>query len=107
MKEDAYRAWLIKTKPDSDSKDRVVSDHLSRCRRIEKCLKVDLDEEYLNDKGKNLLSLITYPADKIINGSVTFTLFHFKNTKTNALKASLSTLCTAAKDYFAFKNSIT
>ena len=104
MKEDAYRAWLIKTKPDSDSKDRVVSDYLSR---IEKCLKVDLDEEYLNDKGKNLLSLITYPADKIINGSVTFTLFHFKNTKTNALKASLSTLCTAAKDYFAFKNSIT
>ena len=100
MKEDAYRAWLIKTKPDSDSKDRVVSDYLSRCRRIEKCLKVDLDEE-------NLLSLITYPADKIINGSVTFTLFHFKNTKTNALKASLSTLCTAAKDYFAFKNSIT
>lgn len=52
MKEDAYRAWLIKTKPDSDSKDRVVSDYLSRCRRIEKCLKVDLDEEYLNDKGK-------------------------------------------------------
>ncbi len=58
MRDEAYRVWL-KDKLSA----RPISDSISRCRRIEESLKLDLDEEYQKDNGKNLIVLLTYSAD--------------------------------------------
>ncbi len=60
MRKEEFSAWMegkIKSKP--------ISDCLSRCRKVEVTLNVDLDEEYKKDKGNELISRLQYsPADE-------------------------------------------
>jgi hypothetical protein len=58
MREEGYRNWLqgkISTRP--------ISDNISRCRRIEEGLKLDLDEAYIKDDGRSLMELLEYSVD--------------------------------------------
>lgn len=51
-----FSAWLealpLQPKP--------VYDCISRCRRVERSLGIDLDEEYEHDRGKSVLVALTY-----------------------------------------------
>lgn len=42
---------------------RPKADYLSRCRRVEDGLGVDLDQEYERDGGKQLISILSYTVD--------------------------------------------
>ena len=97
MRDDKYRLYL-----DGKLSPRAAGDYVSRCKRIEKSLMTNLDIEYKKDGGNSLLSIITYPADGIVNGSPVYKLFNFKNNEPAALKRSLDSICVAAKEYFEF-----
>lgn len=55
LKEDIFRAYLNEV----FDNDRVVSDCISRCRRVNK-YEGDLDSHYNNDRGRALLDKLTY-----------------------------------------------
>jgi len=58
MRDEAYRDWLH-----GKISSRPISDSISRCRRIEECLKLDLDIEYQKDGGRSLAELLEYSVD--------------------------------------------
>lgn len=51
MRRGSYRAWLT-----NKIENKPISDYISRCERVEISLQVDLDNEYLKDRGKELLN---------------------------------------------------
>jgi|LSQX01.1.fsa_nt_gb hypothetical protein len=98
MRAEAFRNWLhgkISSKP--------ISDCISRCCRIEECLKLDLDEEYIKDGGHNLIKLLEYSADderlnKAAPKGITFM-------PGSNIRNGMSSLRSAVKKYFEFCRS--
>lgn len=95
MRDDAYRNWL-----QGKISSRPISDSISRCRRVEESLRIDLDEEYLKDGGRSLIDLLKYsseherlnrPAPKGINFS-----------PGSNIKNGMASLRSAVKKYFEF-----
>lgn len=95
MRKDAFKAWLsvrIKEKP--------VSDCMSRCKIVETALQIDLDSEYINDKGKNLLEKMQYTiADERAKKEAPAG-FHFKENAN--IRFRMTDLRSAVNRYFKF-----
>lgn len=95
MQKEKFRVWLstrIKKKPGSDC--------MSRCRAIEKALKIDLDNEYRKDKGERLLTMLYYSAEDERNGKKCPDGFKFKDGVN--IRFRLTNLKCAANKYFEF-----
>lgn len=58
MHSESYRDWL-----QGKLSKRAVSDSISRCGRIEECLKLSLDDEYQRDGGRSLVGLLEYSTN--------------------------------------------
>ena len=79
---------------------RPISDALSRCRRVENCLKLNLDNEYRKDKGKSLIELLTYTLDDQKNNVPALEELNFEPGAN--IKNGMSSLKNAVKRYFEF-----
>lgn len=87
MRYEEFRTWLF-----AFIKPAPVNDAASRCRRVEKCYGIDLDEEYAKDGGRGLLSLLDAPGALDALGL----------TGTKTAKAGLSSIKSAVNRYFEF-----
>ena len=95
MHEQAYKSWL-----QGKLSSRPIADSVSRCRRIEENLKLDLDNEYKRDGGQGLIELLEYTTDdKNHNRPPQCNIYFAPGAD---LKSGLSSLKNAAKKYFDF-----
>lgn len=95
MRREEFREWLsakIKRKP--------VSDCMSRCKIVEFSLQVDLDTEYSNDKGKNLLEKMQYSAADEREKKEAPAGFQFKENAN--VRFRMTDLRSAVNKYFKF-----
>jgi|GEM_PF-1131696 len=60
MRKEEFRMWL---EDRGTMGKRPIADALSRCKRLESSLDVDLDVEYSSDYGKSLISLLEYSTE--------------------------------------------
>lgn len=98
MRVEVFRNWL-----QGKISSRPISDCISRCRRIEDCLKFDLDEEYGKDGGNSLITLLQYSADderlnKAAPKGITFM-------PGSNIRNGMASLRSAVKKYFEFCRS--
>ena len=98
MRDELYRDWL-----QGKISSRPISDSISRCRRIEECLKLDLDEEYQKDGGRSLVELLEYTVDdeRITRPAPSGIEF----VPGSNIKNGMSSLRSAVKKYFEFCKS--
>lgn len=95
MRTEDFRRWLLVRQT-----RKSVSDSLSRCRRVEKSLQIDLDEEYQKDRGKQLLSRMEYTAADERNNRPAPLGFEFAANL--SIISRLRDLRCAVKRYFKF-----
>lgn len=57
-RESALRAWLT-----GKIEKRPIGDCISRCKRIENGLRINLDDEWKKDNGASVVDLLTYSRD--------------------------------------------
>lgn len=57
-----FREWMEST---GTMKARPISDAISRCRRVEKGMQVDLDEEYRADRCARILRELEYSLEDV------------------------------------------
>lgn len=100
MKDKEFREYMEKL---GTMQKRPVSDAVSRCKRIERDLGVDLDNEYLKDKGKTLIVELEYSFQDAINKVPLPGKLSFPGNPEN-VKHSMDTLRSAIKKYMEFKN---
>ncbi|MHC1694014.1 MAG: hypothetical protein AB9835_01795 [Eubacteriales bacterium] len=60
MKEHDFKIWLENS---GTMGIRPISDCISRNKRIENCLGIDLDDEYKLNRGQRIIELLTYTTD--------------------------------------------
>lgn len=97
MQEELFNSWL---QNQSYSNKRVISDNKSRCKRIERELAVNLDEEFTKDSLKEVLKNLKYTAEDARNGvPVPLGLTVARPVQ------SLATLRTAVKNYRSFRQA--
>lgn len=95
MREKEYSCWLK-----SYVTDAVVGNYIKRCQRVEDNLHIDLDSEFMNDKGKSLLDKLTYTVDDQMHNRPLKCNIYFNNGSN--LRAGMSSLKTAVNKYFEF-----
>lgn len=98
MREEAYRNWL-KGKISS----RPISDSISRCRRIQDNLNLDLDEEYAKDSGYSLMELLEYSSEDERHKRPAPTGIVFS--PGSNVRNGMASLHSAVKKYFEFCQS--
>ena len=98
MRDEAYRDWL-----QGKISSRPISDSISRCRRIEECLKVDLDEAHHKDGGRSLVELLEYSVeDERLNRPAPSGIDFVSGSN---IKNGMASLRSAVKKYFEFCQS--
>lgn len=97
MKEESFRSWLT-GRMDS----RPMSDCISRCRRIEQQLRVDLDTEYEADGGAEIIDTLSYSADDQANGLPAPDGLIFKEGAN--IRNGMNSLKSAASNYMKFRS---
>lgn len=97
MLKNEFNEWLSER-----LKGRSRVDCISRCRRVEKALNIDLDEEYFKDKGNSLLELLKYSAKNERDGVPVPDGFNF-NGKT-PVSMRMGEVRQAVKKYYGFLN---
>lgn len=95
MRDEAYRNWL-----QGKISSRPISDSISRCRRIEESLKINLDNEFLKDGGRSLMALLEYSSEDERLGRPAPTGINFL--PGSNVKNGMSSLKSAVKKYFEF-----
>lgn len=95
MRREEYRIWL-----DGKISARPIADSVSRCLRIEKCLQLDLDDEYAKDGGKNIMNHLHYSIDDEKLNRPAPTGIDFEPGSNT--REGLSSLRSAVKKYFEF-----
>lgn len=98
MRDEKYRKWL-----QGKVSKRPISDNISRCRRIEQSLDLDLDEEYDKDGGRSLVTILEYSTDdekqkRSAPSGVEFT-------SGSNIRNGMASLRSAVKKYFEFCRS--
>ncbi len=91
MRENEFARWLK-----NSVSTKVNSDYRSRCRRVEKDLKTDLDAEYEKDNGKSLLEILTYTPEYENGGCP---IYFSKDTN---IACGLNSLKSGVNRYFRF-----
>ena len=96
MKADEFKAWLQAR----TMKPLPVKDCISRCRKVEKALSVDLDEEYEKDCGETVILALTYTVNAERNNKAAPGDFSFKPGAN--IRYRFTDLRSATKKYFSF-----
>lgn len=94
-----FKGWL----EDSGISKRPIADALSRCKRVESGLCLDLDLEYIKDKGTSLIDLLSYSADDERNQKPAPKEINFE--KGANIRNGMASLRNAVKKYFEFCQS--
>lgn len=95
LKSEDFKQWAS-----NKITDRAIKDGVSRCRKIEKSLNVDLDEEYTRDGGQTIISRLVYSSDDERNGKPAPDGFSFKVDAN--IRFRMTDMRSAAKRYFKF-----
>lgn len=95
MREREYAGWL-----QSAVTKAVVGNYIKRCRRVEENLQIDLDDEFVKDKGASLLAKLTYTADDQAHHRPLRCGISFHAGAD--LRAGMGSLKTAVSKYFEF-----
>lgn len=95
MRKNEFRVWL-----EDKINKKSAGDCLSRCQKVEKSLNVDLEQEYQKDKGKTVLSAISYRTKDAKANVPLPKEFLFKE-GSNSIQR-MQNLRSAVKQYFAF-----
>lgn len=95
MQKDRFREWL-----EPQRTKRAASDCISRCKKVELALNVDLDEEYKRDKGRYVLLALSYGKKEKDTGVMASDKFHFQE-GCNVVQR-FTDLRASVKKYFAF-----
>ena len=96
MRVEEFEKWLKK----QTLTKNAIKDCLSRCKRVEKALSIDLDDEYKKDEGESVLTLLTYTPKDARNGKPVPGNFSFKPGTDICFR--FRDLKTSTKKYFAF-----
>lgn len=97
MKIEAFRSWMEGLGTMSKN---PISDAISRCKRIERCMNINLDMEYIRDRGCSLIEILTYTA---MDASEHKPLPHGLDFQTGAKWITgMAALKAAVKKYFIF-----
>ena len=78
------------------------SDNISRCNRVEKELNIDLDDEFIKDRGKSLLYKLEYTRENQLHNEPLKCDIHFN--EGSDLYTGMSSLRSAVKQYLNFCN---
>lgn len=95
MRKEDFKEWLT-----PKMKKKPVSDCVSRCKAVETALQVDLDDEFVFDKGNRLLKKMQYSIADERAGKKTPTEFHFRDNAN--IRYRLANLRSAVNKYFVF-----
>lgn len=96
MKDNEFRAWLYSIPMNPNP----IKDCISRCRKVEKALAVDLDKAYKKDGGKAVIKALTYtPSDEKNNMPIPE---GFKFKPDANIRFRFTDLRSATNKYFAF-----
>lgn len=90
MRENEFRAWLEHVKKLAP---RPINDYVSRCKRVMRCLQINLDEELKKDKGRDALKLL-------VDNSTAVSRLEFS--KGANVQEGLASLRSAVMSYFEF-----
>ncbi len=96
MKTDEFRTWLQSL----PMNPKPMKDCISRCRKVEAALSVDLDKEYRKDHGKAVISSLTYTPEDERNHKAAPESFKFKPDAN--VRFRFTDLRSATKKYFSF-----
>ena len=96
MRPKEFRDWLSST----GFAYKPISDCISRCKKVESTLRLDLDEEYLKDKGEAVLESMKYSINDEKNNKKAPKGFKFKSGV--KIRLRLMDLRSATKKYFTF-----
>ena len=105
MRKDEFEAWLkcnyaIQNKV---SNLHHISNQLSRCGRLERCMGLDMDQEYLLNGGNALMEKLQYSAEDQAARRPAPEGIIFKEGAN--IRNGMASLRSAAKDYFQFCRS--
>lgn len=92
MREKEFRAWLEYVK---NLAPRPINDYVSRCKRVMRCLQINLDEEFKKDKGHYLLKLLADSDNSILIDRLEFS-------EDADIPSGLASLKSAVNSYFEF-----
>lgn len=95
MRIDEFRAWLSHKRT-----KRAVCDCISRCKKVESVLEINLDQEYLTDFGSSVYKSLLYGKREADKGVVFPTSFGFKP-NCNQIQR-FTDLRASVKQYFLF-----
>lgn len=95
MQVDAFREWIAQFRS-----MRSANDCISRCKKVERTIDVNLDDEYAADKGKNVLAILSYGQKEANAGEDSPVDFSFK-ANSNCVQRYTDLRC-SVKKYFEF-----
>ncbi|SFQ37463.1 hypothetical protein SAMN05421670_1815 [Psychrobacillus psychrotolerans] len=99
MEIDKFKEYLEKT----NNKERVITDIISRCKRVEK-FEGNLDEHFQQDAGKSLLDKLTYNSKQASNQEPPKHSIKFNgNMGYDSIYQGTRSLYYAIKMYFSYK----
>lgn len=96
MRDDEFRTWLQSLPMNS----KPLKDCVSRCRKVEKALAVDLDKAYKKDGGKSVIKALTYTPSDERNNKPAPEGFNFKPDAN--IRFRFTDLRSATNKYFTF-----
>lgn len=97
MRYNDFKHWL---ETSTNLQQRPIADALSRVKRIEQSLRLNLDLEYIKDGGKYVLSILDYSAADVMIGKKPPIGLEFKSGAN--IRNGMASLKAAAKQYFNF-----
>ncbi len=95
MQKELFRLWLRERRT-----ERSAGDCISRCKKVENTLDIDLDVEYERDRGKSVLTALGYGRKQVDKGEVFNQSFIFRK-DCNYVQRFTDLRC-SVKQYFAF-----
>ena len=96
MRDEEFRIWLQKLPMNKNP----MKDCISRCRKVEKALSIDLDKEYEKDHGESVITMLTYTMEDERNGKEITGNFNFEPDA--KIRFRFCDLRVAVKKYFSF-----
>ena len=98
MREEHFMDWMISK---GTMTKRPMGDAVSRCRRVERDLEVNLDMEFQKDGGNRIIGLLDYSAQDAMDRRELPGKLSFPGTPIN-VKNSMASLKGAVKKYMLF-----
>ncbi|MBU9738464.1 hypothetical protein [Diplocloster agilis] len=95
MRNKEYSKWL-----QAYVTHAVIANYIKRCQRVEDNLHIDLDDEFVKDNGKSLLTKLTYTTDDQAHNRPLKCDIYFN--AGSDLRAGMGSLKTAVSKYFEF-----